>query len=630
MGPSTGITSLLPTSPEVNGAEAQDASGTRPGILRKLHRVEDSLAAVALLSMASLPIAEVIVRLVYPSGIPGADIWVMYLTLCLAFLGATIAARRNELLSLNAGGSLLHGRLRSVASVFTTGVGVAVCAVLVHATFAVVAVQYRAGDTIALGVPVWTAAMVMPLGFAVVGARMLLRLPSVRQRIVAATFVMGPVILYSLEDPSTSGVLYPLLAVVIVAVALGAPIFVGLGGIAAVLLWYDFWPVAAIGAQIYTLVLEPFLPTIPLFTLAGYILAEGGTPKRLVELFRALFGWVPGGTAVVAVVVCAFFTSFTGGSGVTILAMGGLMYPMLRADRHADGFTIGLLTSAGSLGLLFPPSLAVFLYAVVAKTDVQRLFAAGLAPGVLEILLVVGFAVYFSKRSRVARVRFDARRALKAIWGAKWEVGIPFVVLGSIFFGYATIVQAAAITALYAFVLEFVIHRDLSIRRDLLRVVAAAVTLIGGVLLILGVARGLTEYLIMAQVPVLAVEWVQTFVESPLMFLLLLNVFLLAVGCLMDIYSAIVVVVPLIAPVGLYFGIDPFHLGIIFLTNLELGYLTPPVGMNLFLASYRFKRPLPVVYRATLPFLAIRAVGVLLVTYAPALTQWLPALLFDR
>jgi tripartite ATP-independent transporter DctM subunit len=304
--------------------------------------------------------------------------------------------------------------------------------------------------------------------------------------------------------------------------------------------------------------------------------------------------------------------------------MGGLLYPMLIEEKHSHKFSTGLLTSAGSLGLLFPPSLAVILYGLVAEVEIRGLFVAGWVPGMLLVVFVAAYVILQSRRTKIARVPFEGKRALSALWQAKWEVAIPFVLLGSILGGFATLVEASAVTVLYAFVLEFFIHRDLTLRRDLLRVVANAAVLIGGVLTILGVALGLTNYLVIAEIPYLAVEWVQSFVQSPLFFLLLLNVFLLIVGCLMDIYSAIVVVVPLIAPLGLHFGIDPFHLGIIFLTNMELGYLTPPVGMNLFLASYRFKRPLPEVYRASLPFLAIRAVGLLLVTYIPPLTGFLP------
>ncbi|MGD8818016.1 MAG: TRAP transporter large permease subunit [Acidobacteriota bacterium] len=595
----------------------------------KAHQLETGAAALALLTMAALPIAEAALRTFYPSGIPGAANWVLYLALWAAFLGAMIAARRGELLSLDAAEHLVAEHHRGMVRTFTAGVTVAVCAVLAQASYSIVAVEYQVGDVLSLGVPVWLTATIMPVGFAVIGIRAIHRLPSVRQRLIALAFVLVPIGLGFIDDPTTSHAAMPLVGALIVALALGAPIFVGLAGIALVLLWHDLWGTADVALQVYHLSLEPFLPTIPLFTLAGYILAESDAPQRLVKLFRAAFGWMPGGIAVVAVVVCAFFTSFTGGSGVTILAMGGLMFPMLLRDHQPERFASGLLTSAGSLGLLFPPSLAVILYAVVARVDIPRLFVAGWLPAVVEIVLVSAFVILYSARHEIPRTPFDARTTLSALWQAKWEVAIPLVVLGSIATGFATLVEASAITVLYTFAVAFFVHRDLSIRSDLLRVVAAAATLIGGVLLILGVARGLTEFLIVADVPGVALTWIQRFVESPLVFLLLLNGFLLLVGCLMDIYSAIVVVVPLIAPIGAHFGVDPLHLGIIFLVNLELGYLTPPVGMNLFLASYRFQRPLSEIYRATLPFLAIRTVAVLLVTYVPVLTTWLPAVLFD-
>ena len=603
------------------------SSTRRSEIVRRAHLFEDSLSVVAILTMGALPLLEIVIRRFVSTGIPGSATWLQHLTLWVGFLGAAVAARRGELLSLTAGSALAAGKAKRAADLFTTGIGFTVCAVLARGSWEVVSVDREGGQVLSLGLPVWVAELIMPVGFAVIGLRILSRLEPWRDRAAAASFILAPLAIGWLAVPPGSGAALPLLLIVVAATALGTPIFVGLAGVAAILLWNNFDPIAVIAAEVYGLVLEPFLPAIPLFTLAGYILAEGGTPRRLVGLFRSFFGWMPGGIAVVAVVVCGFFTSFTGGSGVTILAMGGLLYPMLIQEKHSHKFATGLLTSAGSLGLLFVPSLAVILYGLVAGTDIPRLFAAGLLPGVLEILLVAGFAIYFSKRTGIARVPFKPREALAALWRAKWEAAIPFVVLGSILSGYATLVEASAVTVLYAFFLEFFLHKDLSLRRDLLPVVNNAVTLIGGVLIILGVARGLTNYLIIARIPSLAVEWVQSFVESPLFFLLLLNIFLLIVGCLMDIYSAIVVVVPLIAPLGLHFGIDPFHLGIIFLTNLELGYLTPPVGMNLFLASYRFKRPLPEVYRAALPFLMIRAVAVLLVTYVPALTSFLPNLL---
>jgi tripartite ATP-independent transporter DctM subunit len=575
--------------------------------------------------MALLPLLELVVRPLYPSGISGSALWVQHLALWLGFLGAAIAARRGELLSLT------PPRESSVArDLFVGGVGFAVCLVLVHGSLELVSVEREAGRTLAFDLPVWVAQSIMPLGFGLIGLRLLWRSSrTFSGRLLAASFGLVPALLGFSEAVQESILYLPLALAVLAATALGAPIFVGLGGIAAVLLWHELFPVSAIPTETYNLAVKPILPTIPLFTLAGFILAEGGTPRRLVDLFRALAGFLPGGIAIVAIAVSGFFTSFTGGSGVTILAMGGLLFPMLLAEGYLPRFSTGLLTSAGSLGLLFPPSLAVILYGLVAEVELRRLFLSGFLPALLEMALVALLALVAAREAAVPRVAFDLRRAGAALWRAKWEAGIPILVLGSILGGFATLVEAAALTVLYAFFLEFVIHRELSFQKDLLRVGGDAATVIGSVLIILGVALGLTNYLIFAEIPQLGVDWVQSLVSSRLLFLLLLNLFLLVVGCLMDIYSAIVVVVPLLTPLGAFYGVDPFHLGIIFLTNLELGYLTPPVGMNLFLASHRFRQPLPDVYRAALPFLVIRSVGVALVTYLPWLTQFLPSLLVD-
>ena len=595
--------------------------------MKRRHIIEDSLSVFALLAMAVLPLLEIALRKFFSTGIPGSAVWVQHLTLWVGFLGAAIAARKGELLSLSAGISLLGQKTRDAAQIFASGMGVAVCGTLAYGSLQLVLVEREGGSLLALGLPVWVAQGIMPLGFLVIGLRMLGKAPfGWKGRAITGSFLIFPILMWAFEGLPGHGLWIPLLVVFMAATVLGAPIFVILAGVAAVLLWDFFEPISAIAVETYGLTLKSILPTIPLFTFAGYILAEGGTPARLVGLFRALFGWMPGGLALAAIVVCAFFTSFTGGSGVTVLAMGGLLYPMLRGDNHSHSFTSGLLTSSGSLGLLFPPSLAVLLYGIVAEIDIPTLFVSGLVPGILEIALVAGFALLYSKRSGTARVPFDFQKAARALWDSKWEVAIPILVLGSILSGLATLVEASAITVLYAFVLEFFIRRNLRLGRDLTRVVGSAATLIGSVLLILGVALGLTNFFVMQEIPSQATAWVQSFVDSPLFFLLLLNLFLLVVGCLMDMFSAIVVVVPLIAPLGLFFGIDPFHLGIIFLTNLELGFLTPPVGMNLFLASNRFQRPLLEVYRSVLPFLAIRIVAVGLVTYVPALTTTLPRL----
>jgi tripartite ATP-independent transporter DctM subunit len=377
-------------------------------------------------------------------------------------------------------------------------------------------------------------------------------------------------------------------------------------------------------AEAYRLVVSPTLPTIPLFTLAGYLLAESGAPSRLIRLFRALFGWLPGGTAVVAALICAFFTTFTGGSGVTILALGGLLLPALLEDRYPERFSLGLLTASGSLGLLFPPCLPVILFGIVAATPIDRLFLGGLAPGLLLVGLVAVWGVCEALRRGAGRLPFDWREAAAAVRAAKWELGLPALVLLGLFGGFATLVETAALAALYALVVEAVVHRDLRLGRDAPRVMVECVTLVGGVLIILAVALGFTSYLVDADVPARGAAWVREAIHSRWLFLLALNCFLLVVGCLMDIFSAIVVVAPLVTPMGAAFGVDPVHLGIIFLANLELGYLTPPVGMNLFLASYRFGRPLSEVVRAVVPPLLLLGAGVLLITYLPALSTALP------
>jgi tripartite ATP-independent transporter DctM subunit len=343
-----------------------------------------------------------------------------------------------------------------------------------------------------------------------------------------------------------------------------------------------------------------------------------------VRVFAALAGWLKGGPAIVTVLVCAFFTSFTGASGVTILALGGLLMPVLLAARYTEKNALGLLTAAGSLGLLFPPSLPVILYGIVSHTPVNQMFLGGFAPG----LLMLGLAAWWGRRQGAAAgaptQRFDAGEARRAVSEAKWELLLPVVVLVGLYGGFATLVEAAALTALYAFIVETFVYRDLNLVKDTPRVMTMCGILVGGVLLILGVALGFTSYLVDAEIPARAVTWVKGSIESPLVFLFLLNLFLLAVGCLMDIFSAIVVVVPLIAPMGEAFGINPIHLGIIFLANMELGYLTPPVGMNLFLSSYRFGKPLPEVYRSVIPMLLVLLAGVFLITYIPVLTTTLP------
>ena len=383
--------------------------------------------------------------------------------------------------------------------------------------------------------------------------------------------------------------------------------------------WADFTPLSAISAEAYRIVVSPTLPTIPLFTMAGYFLAESKASKRLIIIFQELFGWIPGGTPIIIILLCGFFTALTGGSGVTILALGGLLLPMLLKEGYSKSFSLGLLTVSGSIGLLFPPSLPAIIYGVTAGVSVKKVFIAGLLPGLLLIILISSWALYQGKINKITLNRFSPNKALNACNQGKWELLLPVLILYGVFGGFATLVETAAITVFYVFLIEVFIYKDISIN-NIPKVVVDCTSLIGGVLIILGVAMGLTSYLVDAQIPMELLSWVKTTINNKYTFLLLLNIFLLAVGCLMDIFSAIIVIVPLITPLGIYFGIDPVHLAIIFIANLELGFLTPPVGMNLFLSAYRFNEPMPKIYKATLPFFLIKLLAVGLITYIPILT----------
>ncbi len=414
--------------------------------------------------------------------------------------------------------------------------------------------------------------------------------------------------------------MFILLFILLILLALfGMPLFTVLGSIALAAFHGADINISSVAISMYMLASSPLLVAIPLFTFAGYLFANSGTPDRLVRLSRSLF---PGGLAVVALMTCAVFTAFTGASGVTIVAMGGLLFPALLKDGYNRRFSLGLVTTSGSLGLLFPPSLPLILYGYVAAVSVDSLFLAGLVPGLLLVVALSIYGLYQGRRDSVVRNRFSITGILSAMRGAAWEVPLPFVVLGGIYSGIITVMEAAALTALYALVVEVFIYRDIPLRR-LPEIAAESMTLVGGILIILACALGLTNYLIDAEVPMQVLEWMQQYISSKYTFLLVLNVFLLVVGCLMDIFSALIVVVPLIVPVAVGFGVDPVHLGIIFLTNLEIGYITPPVGLNLFISSYRFKEPVLSLYSASVPFLLILLGALLVITYFPAISLFL-------
>ena len=419
--------------------------------------------------------------------------------------------------------------------------------------------------------------------------------------------------------------------ILLIALAImGAPLFAIFG--ASAMLLFGSLPDTSITGTANDVFSEkfadsPLLVTIPLFTFAGYVLAESGTPDRLVKLSRAWLGWMPGGLAMVCLVASAFFTTFTGGSGITIVAIGGLLYPALVSDKYDENFSLGLVTTGGSLGLLFPPSVPMIIYGVVAGIMIEKLFLAGLIPGIITVAALAIYSSITGIKHKMPRTRFHAVVAMKTLWEAKWEALLPIALLGGMYSGLLRIHEAAAFTAIYTLVIEVWVYRDVSFRTDLPRIIRESMTLVGAILAILATAIGFTAFLIQARVPMVILEAMEGFITSQVMFLIALNIFLIGVGMLMDIFSAIVVVVPLIVPIALRFGVDPYHLGIVFLLNLEIGYMTPPVGLNLFIASFRFNKPITQLYRAVLPFIGLLGIALIIVTYIPILSTWLPSML---
>jgi tripartite ATP-independent transporter DctM subunit len=580
--------------------------------------------------LAALPLLDILLRNLFHAGISGGASFLEHATLVVGMLGAAVAARQNRMLALSTLGAFLKGRMQTTAAIFSGGCAAAVSALLCVAAVQFVASERAAANIIAYGVPVWVIETVIPLGFGLVAIHLLRNSSNTWLGRGVAGGIAGVLSLIGVFPPtSPEHLVLPALLVLLVATVAGIPIFATLGGAVLILFWVRGLPIESLTIDHYSLITNPAMPTLPLFTLAGYFLAEGGAPKRLVRVFRALFGSFPGGSAVVTTLVCAFFTSFTGASGVTIVALGGLLMPVLLEERYSQKAALGLVTGAGSLGLLLPPCLPLILYAIVSKQPIGNIFLGGILPGILMIAATSWWGIRQGQRGTTRR-DFQWAEVKTAMWEAKWELILPVVTFAALFGGIATPVEAAAITALFAFLAAVVFNRDLSLRRDVPRVMAEAGLVIGGVLLILGVALGLTDYFILSDVTSGAVDWTTHSIHSPWMFLLVLNVFLLIVGCLMDIYSAIVIQAPLLAPIGAAFGINPVHLAIIFLANLELGYITPPVGLNLYMSSYRFGKPLPEVLRAVMPIVLVMLATVLLITYVPWLTTALPSWLGEQ
>ncbi len=403
----------------------------------------------------------------------------------------------------------------------------------------------------------------------------------------------------------------------------GVPLFAIMGGLAVFLFQAVDIETSAVAIEMYRVAASPTLLTIPLFTFAGYMMAESGSPKRLLDVADSMLGRLPGGIAIVALTVCAFFTAFTGASGITIIALGGLLYPILRRKKYSEEFTLGLITTSGSLGLLFPPSLPLILYGIIAKVDIDKLFKAGIIPGVILIAALSSYSVWKEKSDHdETRIIPNVKGSLKR---ARYELPLPFIILGGIYSGTFTVTEASTITVTYVLIMECFLYKDLSLTKDIPRIIKDSMTLVGAILLILSCALGLTNYLIDEEIPMMILEKLKEVIDNKYAFLFFLNIFLLIVGSLMDIFSAIIVVLPLILPLAENYGIHPIHLAIIFLTNLEIGFITPPVGINLFISSFRFDKSIISLYKSSFPFLLILLGCLLLLTYTP----WLSLVLVE-
>ena len=594
-------------------------------LLRGLTQADAWLAALALAMMALIPLVEILSRPLMGKGIDNAPVVVQHLGLLMAMAGAIAAERFGHLTSLGVMVPRLYGVGQFGAA--------AVCGVLTWASGQLVFSEMSAEQVLAYGIPVWWFQATMPLGFALLALKLGARCSAqwgVKFVCALAAPLLGAYLAFSFDGEALP--LLPWVIGLVLMLSFGAPIFAVLGGLALALFWQDGLPTASIALSHYQITVNPSLPALPLFTLAGLIFASTGAAQRLGAVFVALFGGGKTGTVIAATVLCSCFTAFTGGSGVTILALGGLLLPLLKGVGYPDRKGISLVTSASALGVLLAPSVPLIMYAIIARVPINTMFFAGVVPAVVMVVCLLIFGGYL--RQDAVRVEpsvkpaFNPHALREAAWHAKWELFAPVVAIGSLGGGFATPTESAALTAVYAVLTQAWAHRELDLKK-LGESLSQCTQIIGGVMLILGMALGLTNYLVDAGIPDLATEWVQSVTQNKWVFLLALNVFLFAAGALMEIYAAIVVLVPLLLPLAISYGIDPVHFGIIFLANMEMGFLCPPAGMNIYFASAVFKQPIRTVAASVAPALLAIVVGTLLISWLPLLATGLPSLVMS-
>lgn len=617
------------------------ASPPAAGLSRRKRwaRWDEVLAGAALALMLIVPLVEIAARPFLGRGVENAPVVVQHLGLLLAMIGALAAGRYGHLTTLGSSLDQVGGAgVQAAVQAWARGSSALVCGLLAVASWRFVATEIGAAQELAYGLPVWALQAALPIGFALLG----LQLGSRSAQAWAAPAWLAAAVGLALPAAGVAlgwfydGYLLPLgpaVLAVVLALLAGAPIFAVLGGLALALFWSEGLPLASVALSHYQITVNPSLPALPLFTLAGLVLARTGAAQRLGAVFVALFGGGLRGTVVAVAVLCSGFTALTGGSGVTILALGGLLLPMLLKAGYPERRGIGLVTSASALGVLLAPSVPLIMYAVIARVPIEQMFLAGVVPALVMVacLLVIGG---FLRRDAQVRPPADApkpsaRAALQAAWVAKWELGAPVVAIGSLASGVATPTESAALTAAYAVLTQALAHRELG-PKLLGRCLADCAMLIGGVMLILGMALALTNYLVDTGIPDAAAEWVQGVVPNKIVFLILLCLFLFLAAALMEIYAAIVVLVPLLLPVAMAYGIDPIHFGIIFLAAMEVGYLCPPAGLNIYFASAMFNKSIRYVAVSVLPAMGAIFVGTVIVALLPGLSTGLPAVLGAR
>jgi tripartite ATP-independent transporter DctM subunit len=617
--------------------------------------IEQWFCYLVLALLVVLPIIDILLRLTIKAGFPDAKGLLIHLFLALGILSGMITAKREEHLCIGIIQNFSKDTTKKIASVVSYILSALVLTIIAWGALPFIRIGLM-GRKICGIIPDRFFGFLIPLGYLVMAFRFARFTPLKGKfkiipymAIVLGTILAIPLIGKSIWEFSQPDLIYDISDIyyviaeyiripgaifLIVAAFIGTPLFVVMGGMALLLIQAGGGETDVISGQIYMALTQDGILPIPLFTVAGFLLSESKAGERLVKAFRGLFGWFPGGMIVASILICAFFTSFTGSSGVTILALGGLLFAILsQHSKYPEKFSIGLLTSVGSIGLLFPPSLPIILVGVTTMTNIIHLFLGGIIPGIILVGASIIFGILISGKkfgnkdghSAVPVDSFNLKETLKGVKESVFELLLPVFLITAFITGFLSITELGAFSVIYVFIIEVFVHKDLSLKQ-IPAVLYKSIPIIGGVLSIIGLSMALSYYIIDTQAPQNLAYWMRDTIQSPVIFLLLLNLMLLVVGCLMDIFSAILIVLPLIGPLGVVYGIDPVHLGIIFIINLEAGFLTPPVGLNLFLASYRFDTPFMRICRYVLPFLLMRLIVVLLVTYIPALSTFLPGL----